>query len=556
MPTDKVLIEYSADGLNELRKAQLALAQSYEGLAESMAAADKTGIAFEKNQIKIAKATITSIHEREKLNQSFNVSGRATDKVSASSDRLITRMGKLSSFGRDLRQAGGFLGNDTLYALGNFADGMGDVAQSIDAVSKSKGKLGKAIGIGGAVLGGIGLGTQIYDATIGKAQGTDTGTILNQIGQLISAGFNPEILKVKAENAYFSELKGVEFAGLQREISNIGKSPLDKLSQMGLYGGPRDKASMEEALKLAEEYIKKNPSFNPTDPNAVYRLQAELIAAGIRKELSDLAAKLASKESAETITNTIQRLSSVGSAFSSLQSASQLASGRKSQADSLYSQSLKLIAKDVADKRLDLAKSYNAQTLEADRQYYAQRAELAQQYGVETQRAEEDHQRNIQRLSQDHTKRLKKLVESRDALAVEDEIEAYQDERQRMDEDYQVAARRRSEDYANQLQQMEQAHREQEQQRRAAYQQQLVDLQTYAQLRRNQEAVEYGKLLKDIVQAFTDARNAFAASISNSNNVTTNKTANVTTNITGPSGGISLPLIEQTVYGAIEKAMR
>src|SRR5512139_2591247 len=107
MPTDYIKLIYDSEGFKKAANEQLALGKAYE----------------------------TTARKQEQFNTGL-------DKTTRSSDRLLTRMGKLSSFGRDLRQAGGFLGSDTLMALGSFADGLGDVAQSADAVTSKGSKLG------------------------------------------------------------------------------------------------------------------------------------------------------------------------------------------------------------------------------------------------------------------------------------------------------------------------------------------------------------------------------------------------------------------------------
>jgi hypothetical protein len=475
------------------------------------------------------------------------------DQTTTSTARLTDKLGKLSSFGRDLRQAGSFLGNDTLTAIGGVADGFGDVAQSIDAIVKQKGSLGKVLGGLGAVVGGVGIGSQIYDATIGRIQGTNTGEILDRIGQLIAAGFNVDTLKVQAQQAFIEQQKGVEFGTLQKGIKNIGKSRLDLAQEMGIYTGPRDEAGMKEALRKTEEYLKTAKDALPGEVD--YKLQAVVIAAGLREELKRLETERSLKSQTEaraaSAVQYMNRAGGIATAFAGMARAGSTFENSKAGAAQKYQNALAFISQEVAQKRLDLAKSYNADTLALDKQYYAQRQELAQQYGIETARAEEDHQRSIQRLTQDHGKRIQKLAESRDALAIEDEVDAYKTERQRAEEDYQVAARRRNEDYANQLAQLDQAHREQEAERRAQYAQQLVDLQKYADDRRTQETIEYGQLLKDIVQAFVDARNAFAAQMQTTN--TTNNTANVNQTINAGQGTYMPQAIKQATYEAISE---
>src|SRR5512139_56678 len=154
MPTDYIKLIYDSEGFKQAANEQLALGKAYE----------------------------TTAQKQEKFNA-------AQDKTTRSSDRLLTRMGKLSSFGRDLRQAGGFLGSDTLMALGNFADGLGDVAQSADAVVKQSGGLAKFAKIlGGAGL--IGLGGLAAGALTeaGRRPGETTQQLLGRTSPFFAGG--------------------------------------------------------------------------------------------------------------------------------------------------------------------------------------------------------------------------------------------------------------------------------------------------------------------------------------------------------------------------------
>src|SRR5512139_1143604 len=93
------------------------------------------------------------LKEQQRLAQGYEKAAGAQDKVSTSSGRLESRLNKLQGFARDLRGVGGFLGNDTLTALGSWADGLSDIGGSIDTLSSKGSKLGKILGIGGAVIG-------------------------------------------------------------------------------------------------------------------------------------------------------------------------------------------------------------------------------------------------------------------------------------------------------------------------------------------------------------------------------------------------------------------
>jgi hypothetical protein len=471
----------------------------------------------------------------------------AIDKAHVSTSRLTDKLGKLSSFGRDLRQAGGFLGSSTLTAIGDVADGFGDISQSIDAIVKQKGGLSSVLKLGAAGIGGAIAGAGIYDATIGKMQGTDTATILKQIGELFRVGFNPETLRIEAQTAYLSA-QVMEAGKYSYEPSKVEPGLAKELRSKGI-GGDLSQAALAKALSDEEKLLQLRLTEGDVVGSTVAMVQDNITK--IKAAMKSAGLESYSDKNAASLLEYTKRAGGIASAFGGLQGASNKYTSSRSFADSTYQQKLALLAKEISTKRIELAQQYNADTLKIDAQYYAQRSELARNYGVEAERAEEDHQRNIARMTKDHDKRMSKLAESRDALGIEDEMSAYQDQRQQADEDYQIQARRRSEDYANQLRELDKAHREQEAERRNAYNQELADLQVYAQNRRNQEAVEYGKLLRDIVQAFVDARNAFAQQIGAGNTTNTNQTANVTQNFNGVDGGLSGQLIKQQTYSIL-----
>jgi hypothetical protein len=499
------------------------------------------------------------IAEQQSLGKVYDQTAKAQDKVNASATKLSTKLSKLGSFGRDLRQAGGFLGSDTLMALGNFADGLSDVGQSIDAVDKKGSKLSKLFSVGGgiAAIAGAGLGSKIYDATIGQAQGTNTETILWQIGELIKAGFNVDTLRVQAQQAFLQAQEAEQFGGLQKDLGNIGKSRLD---QLGFYTGPRDEEGMRAALKMAEEYIKTAPEWKPALPGEKellnYKLIGEVMAAGLREELQKLESTRAQEANRKANTASWQSaMGRTGNIFSAGQSMLQAGStfqNRQAGARNVYASALYAIEQETGQKRAEIIKNYSQSLLQLDQDYYAQRQQVAEQYGVETARLEADHQKSIKRMQEDHQGRLKKLVESRDALAVEDEIEAFNKERGRAEEDYAIMMQERQADYAAQLREMEQAHQQQKAERARQYQEQLRDLAVQAQQRRQQEANEYALLLRDILQTFTDARNEWAAQVNNSTNVTNNSNKNA--NVKIDAQGVNASTIESAVYGALRQA--
>lgn len=87
--------------------------------------------------------------------------------------------------------------------------------------------------------------------------------------------------------------------------------------------------------------------------------------------------------------------------------------------------------------------------------YYAQRSSASASYHESVRRGEEDHQRQMARMREDHLDTMDDLNASRDALGMKKEIQRYNKDRRRAEEDYSVQAERRSEDFARQIREME-----------------------------------------------------------------------------------------------------
>jgi hypothetical protein len=183
-----------------------------------------------------------------------------------------------------------------------------------------------------------------------------------------------------------------------------------------------------------------------------------------------------------------------------------------------------------------------------DSQYYANRLAAAESFGLETQRSEEDHQRQMRQLQMSHDKRMSKLADSRDALGLEDEIDAFESERSQAEDEYSVMQSRRNQDYANQMRDMERAFQTQRQERINAYNQQLIDIAAYNKAQRDLIATQMQAIAKAVMDAFTQAAKDYTAAQNTLNN--TSNTANVTQNINGQS--MSPEQYKAMTYAAIQ----
>ena len=158
----------------------------------------------------------------------------------------------------------------------------------------------------------------------------------------------------------------------------------------------------------------------------------------------------------------------------------------------------------------------------------------------------------MRRLQDSHAKRLSKLADSRDALAIEDEIDSYESERKLAEDDYQTTQARRQQDFAQQLRDMENAFQQQRQERINAYNQQLQDIAVYNTTQRQLIAQQMRDIAKAVMDAFTQAARDYTQSNSTNNNSTTNN-VNMTTNVNGASDPL---MTAQLVHTEVARLFR
>jgi hypothetical protein len=163
-----VLVNYIIQqrGANELQT-------SFDGLAA----------AVKRNQVEIMRLGPNTEMSYKKGKKSVDDTTVAITQMGGRADAVTN---SLSRTGRALSQLFGSspIGQlvNTLTDLTNTIDDMGDAATR----AGSKGGIGRMIGDIGGVAGGVFAGAGIYDATIGKLQGTNSGTILAQYASMVS----------------------------------------------------------------------------------------------------------------------------------------------------------------------------------------------------------------------------------------------------------------------------------------------------------------------------------------------------------------------------------
>jgi hypothetical protein len=429
----------------------------------------------------------------------------AINRENALLDRQFNRLiSRANEFGRGLSTLGDIFQNEFLTGLGQATSQMTRLIDAADAATVGFGKLGlaaqNALKIGGAGAGGVFLGAAIYDATIGKQQGTDAGTIISQTAQLFVSGFNPQVIIAQKRLEAFSIAADVAEKRLASGYNDI------------------------EALRALRAYPDKTYNLgqgaHPTPANSLALAYASRLQRGALGGMNPLAG---TGMSGRGYTGT--------SYEDQLNRATQLAE----------------VSANLITQRLAAAASLSSDLARMDTAYYANRLKMAEQYGLAAQRAEQDHQVSMRRLSQSHAERLSKLADSRDALGIEDEMKSYEIERGNAEEDYRIQQARRDQDYALQLRDLENAQRQQRQERIDAYNQQLLDQQAAARIQNQIIVNGMTDLVKSLLTVFTSAARG-ATEGAEKGGTTISKSVNQNMNF----GSVSDPAqIKQVVYSAI-----
>lgn len=402
----------------------------------------------------------------------------------------------MNNLGNSLSRLGYALKSDLLRGIGDSIEGFQALARTVsDTITLIKQV--PAVGVGLAALGGAFVGSKIYDATIGQAQGTSTAKIFDQLGTLLKYGFDTDRiiqdLRLQAQSA-------------QIDANNAVFNFKEGLSK----NDPRVNAVIGQILGGFSGFL-GTQKFGQLGQAA-----------------SDVAAQ---QQQQQRIADAYSGINAKIQAATDYQNRLASASAQYNAAEFDRKMAIAKLEADISARRIAAAQSLAADLAKMDSTYYSQRLQMAQSFGLETQRAEEDHQRNMRRLQESHDKRLRKLADSRDALGLEDEMESFEDERRAAEEDYQTAQARRNQDYANQLRDMERAFQQQRQERIAAYNQQLRDIAVYNTTQRQLIAQQMRDIAKAVMDAFTQAARTYTQS--NTSNTSTTNNVNMTTNVNG-----------------------
>jgi hypothetical protein len=111
--------------------------------------------------------------------------------------------------------------------------------------------------------------------------------------------------------------------------------------------------------------------------------------------------------------------------------------------------------KDARKQQLDRLAEFQKSERRAWEDYYNDRSKLARDYGIDIQRAEEDHQREMRNMLIDHNFKVEGLLGEQDAFGILSEMQSYEKERSRAEEEYAVESSRRSEDFTLRMSDME-----------------------------------------------------------------------------------------------------
>lgn len=415
------------------------------------------------------------------------------DAALSKADRIGQRMLRLS---RDIGGIGRFLNNDFLIGVSNALGGIEDMIGAVSELSKVIRNMPPLVA-GGIIFGGASI---VGDA-IGKAYNTASGTV--DPGTLVSSlqRLQDALNKLPAEQAasvlatFNQRMEGVSSAqrvagmnALAESIDNIGKSA-------------------QKNLPMLSDFYMQQDKLLPR----MLQFQKEQSGASYQQFIDQTGAKL------KAATTYQDKLASASQKF---------------HADEFENKMrLAELERDITQQRIAAAQSLSADLSRMDSQYYANRLAAAESFGIQAQRDEQDHQRQMRQLQMSHDKRMSKLADSRDALGLEDEIDAYEDERKAAEDEYSVMAARRNQDYANQMRDMERAFQQQRQERINAYNQQLIDIAAYNKAQKELIAQQMQAVAKAVMDAFTQAAKDYTAAQNTMNS--TSNTSNVTQNING-----------------------
>jgi hypothetical protein len=366
-----------------------------------------------------------------------------TKNISRSFNTFITTGRGLRELGMSFRLLSDFTGNEQLKKIADLTGGVGELVSMaghfkrlLSEIKEMGGLakvLGGGLGLAGAIGGGAVAGAAIYDATIGKAQGTDTGTVLKQGASV----FNRNLIMSLTGDAAKANEAFTDTARLYGLIATTAPPANDALKSLSAVGDLIGKA-VKDAVEKSKNFGQINQDFG--------KYQDDLKSAQQKFNADSLTQQTDYEKSYQDM---IKRF------------------GQENKAayDSLVKSRMKIVSQGIDEEK------------KAETSYYKDRLLRARDFGIQAARDEAAHQIQMQRLSQDHGRRLSKLADQRDALGIEDEQENYRLERGRAEQDYNLSAQQRNEDYARQMADMEANFNDQRKSRADDRQKQLQELQ-------------------------------------------------------------------------------
>lgn len=153
---------------------------------------------------------------------------------------------------------------------------------------------------------------------------------------------------------------------------------------------------------------------------------------------------------------------------------------------------------DYQTSRLNAVANFAAQQHKAEQQYYLQRKQQAQQHNLETRQMEQEHQAEMRKMERDSLKRQADFIADRDAVGLEMELAAHEEQRAEAENQYQMQMQQTNAQFAMQVRQAEQNFRMDQQQRQQEF---LADQKQAAEkykVQKEREAKEFENRLKTL----------------------------------------------------------
>lgn len=328
-------------------------------------------------------------------------------------------------------------------------------------------KAAPALGMGGSVLGGLGLGFAGHEALAKTELGQSLGMKEGTAGKALSlVAYGLGSLVGKGDEAFKAVAEWTGQLEKTTDVANQATSAMGATSLQDLVGP----ATWKAAVDSYQQFEKAN-----TEASQQYEKQRLSLTEQYGKQRAD-AEKNYEKQRADIIEDFARSQARVLRDFNRSQ---------EQEADSF--------TKDQVKASADFARSQ----AQADEAYYKSRAEASRQYGVEVQRAEEDHQRQMKRMQDDYLSQVSDAEIDRDATALLQAMRSYNKQRQQTEEDYQVETRRRNEDYAQSISDQDAAYQEQRDQRLKDFRLQQQEAQEQYDEQRAQRLADFEQQRKD-----------------------------------------------------------